>query len=364
MARDNELWLNCQRFLSGHPPKQPRAWLEEIAASELANLPMDRYGEGQAIAQLEQEVADLLGKEAAVFVPKGVIAQLMSLRVWTERSGKRTVALHPKSHIDLDERNAYERVHQLIGLRVGEDHRPFTLDDLLHLHEPCGAIVVELPLRHAGYKLPEWEELFAISEWAHDQQIPLHFDGARLWECAPYYEHDYAEIASLADSVYVSFYKGLGGMAGCVLAGDTDFIAEAQIWKERLGGSIFTVFPYVLSAYAGLQQHLLKMPDYVKRAGEVVSALAELPGVKIVPNPPQTNAFQIYLPASRKALQKGVDHLAKTEHIWLFNFFKETTFSDLTMGEIWMGEAAEQWTTEEIVEAIQRLLTLAGAGGS
>ena len=267
MARNVELWLSCNRFLSGHPPKPPRAWLEELAASELADLPMDMYGDGPAMARLEQEVADLLGKEAAVFVPKGVIAQLMALRVWTERSGKRTVALHPKSHIDLDERNAYERVHQLIGLRVGKDHQPFTLQDLMDLHEPCGAIVVELPLRHAGYKLPEWDELFAISEWAHDQQIPLHFDGARLWECAPYYECAYDEIASLADSVYVSFYKGLGGMAGCVLAGTDDFIAEAQIWKERLGGSIFTTFPYVLSAYEGLQHHLPKMPELCEARG-------------------------------------------------------------------------------------------------
>jgi threonine aldolase len=322
---------------------------------------MDRYGNGPAIALLEQEVADLLGKETAIFVHTGVAAQQMALRVWTERTGKRTVALHPKSHIDLDEGNAYERLHQMIGLRVGDEHRPFTLQDLEKLHEPCGAVVVELPLRRAGYKLLPWDELVALSAWTHEQGVPLHFDGARLWESAPFYGRSYAEIAALADSVYVSFYKGLGGLAGCVLAGSKEFIEETRIWKIRQGGNLFTVFPYVLAALTGLRHHLPKMEAYVARAQEVSAALAEIPGVMIVPDPPHTNAFQIYLPAGCEELQKATEKLARTEHIWLFNSFSETHFPEVTMGEITMGEATEQWTTEEIVAAMKTLLNYARA---
>ncbi|MGH2482711.1 MAG: threonine aldolase family protein, partial [Ktedonobacteraceae bacterium] len=211
-----ELRASCQRFLSGHLPRTQRTWLAEMAASPLADLRLDSYNEGPAIALLEEEVAARLGKEAALFIHKGVTAQQMALRVWTDRSGKRAVALHPKSHIDLDERQAYERLHPIVGLRVGAEHHPFTLQQLQALHEPCGAIVIELPLRRAGYKLLPWEELVAISTWAHEEGIPLHFDGARLWECAPFYGRSYADIAALADSVYVSFYKGLGGLAGCI----------------------------------------------------------------------------------------------------------------------------------------------------
>lgn len=317
---------------------------------------MDIYGDGPLIAILEQELATLLGKEATLFIQKGVVAQQMALRVWTERTGKRTVALHPKSHIDIDEHNAYERLLQLIGLRVGVDHRPFTLQELQALHEPCGAIVVELPLRRAGYKLVPWDELVAISNWAHAQGIPLHFDGARLWESAPYYGRSYAEIAALADSVYVSFYKGLGGLAGCVLAGSADFIEETRAWHARLGGPLYTAFPYVLATYVGLHHHIPKMEGYVARAREVSAALAKLPGVTIIPDPPHTNAFQIHLPATREMLQKAVERLAATEHIWLFNGFVETPYPMLTMAEITMGEAAEQWTTEEMVTAMQKLL--------
>lgn len=354
-----ELRASCRRFLSGHLPKTPRAWLEELLTSPQVDLRMDTYGAGPAVTLLEQELATLLGKEAALFIPKGVVAQQMALRVWTERTGKRTVALHPKSHIDTDEHNAYERLLQLAGLRVGADHQPFTLQDLQALHEPCGAIVVELPLRRAGYKLPSWEELVAISTWAHEQGIPLHFDGARLWESAPFYGRSYAEIAALADSVYVSFYKGLGGLTGCVLAGSADFIEETRPWYARLGGPLYTAFPYVLSAYAGLQHHLPKMAGYVARAHEVSAALATLPGVMIIPNPPHTNAFQIHLPASREALQQAAEKLAQTDGTWLFNGFIETHFPAFTMAEITMGEAAEQWTTAEMVMAMQKLLDYA-----
>jgi threonine aldolase len=359
MALNRELLATCRRFLSGHLPKAPRAWLEEIATSSIVDLQRDWYGEGPAIALLEHEVAELLGKEAAVFVHKGIVAQQMALRVWTEHAGKQTVALHPKSHINFDEQNAYERLLHLVGLRVGKDHQPFTLQELKHLREPIGAIVIELPLRQAGFKLPSWEELVAISQWAREQHIPLHFDGARLWESAPFYGCSYAEIAALADSVYVSFYKGLGGLGGCVLAGPADFIEETRPWKTRLGGDLFTAFPFVLSAYEGLHHHLPKMPAYVARAQAIAAALAELPGVTIIPNPPQTNSFQVYLPAPRQALEKSLEHLARTEHIWLFGGLMETWFPSLTMGEIAVGEATEQWTTEEIVSAIQALLRYA-----
>ena len=351
-----DLRATCRRFLSGHLAKTQRAWLDVLAASPGIDLPIDRYGNGPAIALLEQEVAALLGKEAALFIHKGVVAQQMALRVWTERTGKRTVALHPKSHIDLDESNAYERLHHLIGLRIGEDHRPFTLQELKDLHEPYGVIVIELPLSRAGYKLLPWEELVAISTWAHEQGVPLHFDGARLWESTPYYGRSCAEIAALADSVYVSFYKGLGGLAGCILAGSKDFIEETRVWKTRLGGNLFTVFPYVLAALEGLHHHLPKMEGYVARAREVSAAFAQIPGIMIVPDPPQTNAFQIYLPAGRKELQKAAEKLAETEQIWLFGAFEETRFPALTMAEITMGEAAEQWTTEEMVAAMKTLL--------
>src|ERR1700694_735177 len=90
-----ELRAQCNRFLSGHLPRNQRDWLESLKASPTADLPLDRYSEGPAIQALEQEVEHLLGKEAAFFMHKGVIAQQAALRVWADRRNRRNIALHP-----------------------------------------------------------------------------------------------------------------------------------------------------------------------------------------------------------------------------------------------------------------------------
>jgi threonine aldolase len=326
-----------------------------MAASPWADSDPDFYGEGEVIASLEREVAELLGKESGVFVIKGIIAQLSALRAWTDRSGVRTVALHPWSHIDLDESHAYERLHPLQGLRAG-DYEPFTAQDLDALAEPVGVVVVELPLRRSGFRLPSWDDLVVISEWCRERNIPLHFDGARLWECAAFYNRTYAEICSLADSVYVSFYKGLGGLAGCVLAGPADFIKEANAWKTRHGGNIYTAFPYVLSAKLGLAEHLPKMPSYCARARDLAAALSAIPGLHIAPNPPHTNSFQLYFPAPPEPLERAHLEIAQSDHVWLFGGFYNTPIPNISTTEVQLGNAVEDLTNGEITSLVTRLI--------
>lgn len=345
----------CTRALSGHKPKSVREWLTSLAASPLSELSQDVYGEGQAIGELEREVAALLGKEAGVFVIKGIIAQQIALRVWTDRSGCPTVAIHPKSHIDLDEGDAYERLHPLRGLRLGE-HQPFKAKDLDAAAERIGAVTVELPLRRAGFKLPTWDELVAISDWCKEHRVPLHFDGARLWETAPFYGRDYAEISALADSVYVSFYKGLSGLGGCILAGPTDFITESRVWKKRHGGDLFTAFPYVISAQEGIRKYLPRMASDFARAQEIAVRLSTVPGITVVPNPPHTNAFQIFLPGSREKVEQAALDLAEAERTWLFGYFTDAELPNMTMAEFSAGEATDDFTNEEVVTLIGKLV--------
>ncbi|MFL5731775.1 MAG: threonine aldolase family protein, partial [Chloroflexia bacterium] len=326
----------CTRFLSGHKPWSVKDRLASMAASPWAEYDPDIYGEGELINSLEHEVAELLGKESGLFVMKGIIAQLSALRAWTNRSGVHTVALHPWSHIDLDESHAYERLHPLQGLRTG-DYEPFRAADLDALAERVGVVVVELPLRRSGFRLPPWDDLVAISEWCRERNVPLHFDGARLWECTAFYGRSYAEICSLADSVYVSFYKGVGGLAGCVLAGAADFIKEANAWKGRHGGNIFTAFPYVLTAKQGLQEHVPKMASYCARARDIAAALSAIPGLHIAPDPPHTNAFQVYFPARPKPLEQAHLEIAESERVWLFGGFWPTPLPNISMSEVQLG---------------------------
>jgi threonine aldolase len=346
----------CTRFLSGHRRLTVRERLTALAASPHADAPADEYGDGDLARTLEKRIAQLLGKEAAVFCAKGMIAQQAALRTWTERSGSPVVIVHPKSHIDGDENAAYERLHNLRPLRLGSDHAPFTAQELDKIAERAGVLTVEVPLRRAGFRLLPWDDFVAIGDWARSRRIPLHLDGARLWECGPYYARPYAEIAAVADSVYVSFYKGLGAIAGCVLAGPADFIAETRPWLERHGSFLFTSFPMIIAALEGLERHLPKMPAYVARAQEIAAALASIPGVKIAPSPPQTNSFQVYLPGTVESWEVATLALAESERLSLFQRFVPTQFADMVMAEVFIGDAAEDLATGEITSMMAALV--------
>jgi threonine aldolase len=356
-----EIRHHCSRVLSGHRPRTGRQWFEFLAASPHAALMPDDYGAGPAIETLERQVAGLLGKPAASFVPKGMIAQQAALRVWADRGKSRVVALHPKSHIAFDERDAVERLHGLALTGLGNDFSPFTAGDLEEAGEIFGVVTVELPLRRAGYKLPSWDELVLISDWCREHSVPLHLDGARLWEAQPFYDRPLADIAALADSVYVSLYKGLGGLAGCVLAGDERFIREARVWQTRHGGFLPTAFPEVISGLEGLRHHLPRMAGYVERARFIARALTALPGVRVVPSPPPTNAFQLYLPASPHSLDAAHRAMAAAEGCWLFGRFAPTGLPDLSMAEVSVGDGAEDWSDTEIAAAVAGLLERAHA---
>ena len=88
--------------------------------------------------------------------------------------------------------------------------------------EPVASLLLELPQRDLGGQLPTWDELVAQTAWAHEHGAAAHMDGARLWESAPFYGRSYAEISGLFDSIYVSFYKGIGALAGSALAGSAE----------------------------------------------------------------------------------------------------------------------------------------------
>lgn len=345
----------ARRRLSGHPPRDMRSWLHALADSPAAAGPPDRYGHGEVARTVEAQVATLLGMSSAVFVIKGVIAQQAVLRTWTDRRGAPSVAVHPLSHVDLDEASAYERLHGLRPVRLGR-HRPFTTADLDRVAERLGAVVVELPLRRAGHLLPSWDELVAISDWCRSREVPLHLDGARLWEAAPGLGHSPAEIAALADSVYVSFYKGLGGLGGCALLAPADVLAEAGVWITRHGGSMFAAFPYALAALEGLHTELPRMDGHHRRAAGLAAAIAAATGIAVVPDPPHTNAFQVHLAAAPEAVAAAVARTARDTGVWLTDRVSATARPGTAMIEVTVGPSTADVPDDEAAALLAGLI--------
>jgi threonine aldolase len=123
-----------------------------------AAQPADVYGGGAVLQALEADVAQLLGKPAASFFHKGMAAQFAALRVWCGRGSPGPVAIHPQSHMALDEADALPELLALCTLKVGTPDLPFTAAELAALPEKPAVVVVELPLRRGGFRLPAWDE--------------------------------------------------------------------------------------------------------------------------------------------------------------------------------------------------------------
>jgi len=318
----------------------------------------DRYGGGLLLEEFEAHIATLLGKEAAVFLPSGTMAQQIALRIHAAQTGNTRVALHPLSHLVVSEEDAYQRLSGLHGTLLGESHRLFTIDDLQGLKELPGSLLIELPERNIGGALRPWNELLQITRWARDHGIALHMDGARLWESQPYYDRPHAEIAALFDSVYVSFYKGLGGIAGAALAGPKGFIDESRLWQQRYGGRVVQQYPMILSARDGLKKHLPRMRAYRDRAVEIAAVISGFEQFTVAPNPPHTNMFHSFVRGDAAKLDAAMLQIAGEESLALFSQLSPSTFPGYSKFECWIGEGAFEVTDTELRAGFARLFSL------
>jgi threonine aldolase len=314
-----ELKRGCDTFVHGHLPRPAHAVLRELADfAEAGGHEPDVYGSGSTIQAFEQRVAERLGKPAAVFMPSGTMAQSIALRIWAERSGRRSFGLHATSHLDRDEQRGYAHLHGLHATLLGVDAHPFGPADFDRCHERLAAVVVELPARRLGGRLTPMADLHAMAERCQARGARLHLDGARLWEAAAGYGLPHAEICAPFDSVYVSVYKGVGAMAGALLAGPTDLIAEARIWQRRHGGNLPTLHPFVLGAELALDRQIERMPAFLARARSMVATASGLPGLRFVPGVPEVNMVHVHFDASPEVALAARDAVAAAHRVWLF----------------------------------------------
>ncbi|WP_416071506.1 threonine aldolase family protein [Streptomyces sp. ME02-8801-2C] len=336
---------------------QRLAVLDEARESYDLDELSDTYG-GGIVETLEERVAGLLGKEAAAYFPTGTMAQQVALRCWAGRTGNPAVALHALAHPEVHERNAFSTVSGLRPLRVTSEPRPPTADEVRDFGEPFGTLMLELPLRDAGFLLPTWEELSEVVAAARERDAVVHFDGARLWESTTHFGRPLDEIAGLADSVYVSLYKSLDGYGGAVLAGPRTLVDEAKAWRHRYGGDIFQQFPTVLSALVGLDRELPRLPEYVAHARVVAAALREglaaagVPWARVHPEVPHTNEFQVWLPYDQEAAAEAAVRQGEETKTFLFSNGWDRGGPGLAVTEVFVRAAGLEWTADDVKAAV------------
>ncbi|MFB7940192.1 threonine aldolase family protein [Streptomyces sp. NPDC056049] len=349
-----------------------RALADWADAAGLADAALDVYGDG-LVEVLEERIAAELGMPAAVFFPTGTMAQQVALRCWAGRTGSPVVALHPLAHPEVHEGGALAAVSGLRTVHPTDAPRLPTAEEVRDHPEPFGTLMLELPLRDAGFVLPTWEELTATVDAARERDAVVHFDGARLWECPTRFGRPLAEIAGLADSVYVSFYKSLEGMSGAALAGPEDLVAEARVWLHRYGGRVFQQYPVALAALRGLDTELPRLPSYVAHARVVADVLREelaAPGgpgwFRIHPEVPHTHQFQVWLPYEPDVLTAAA--LAQTERTGTCLFRRWFTPGaagppGTAVTEVTVASDGLEWTAEDVRTAVRDFLALVADRG-
>ncbi|MER7778289.1 beta-eliminating lyase-related protein [Streptomyces sp. NPDC096191] len=333
------------------------ALLDDVQDLYDLDEPVDMYGNG-VVEALEERTVLLLGLDAAAFFPTGTMAQQVALRCWAGRTGDPTVALHGLSHPEVHERNAFSRVSGLRPVRVTSEPRLPTAAEVRDFEEPFGALMLELPLRDAGYVLPTWEELTEVVAAARERDAVVHFDGARLWETTVHFGRPLPEIAGLADSVYVSFYKSLGGFGGAALAGPRTLVEEARAWRHRYGGALFQQFPTALSALAGLERTLPRLPEQVAHARVVAAALREgfaaagVPWARVQPEVPHTHEFRVWLPYDAEVLGEAALRQGEETGVLLFAGAWDPAGPGISVAEVGVGAAGLEWTPDDVRAAV------------
>ncbi|MFG2148185.1 threonine aldolase family protein [Streptomyces sp. NPDC048696] len=320
----------------------------------------DFYGDGP-VAELERRTADLLGFPAAAFFPTGTMAQQAALRAWAGRTGNATVALHPLGHPEVHERRALTAVSGLRTVHPTDAPRLPTAQEVRDFEEPFGTLMLELPLRDAGFVLPTWQELTEVVEAARERDAVVHFDGARLWDCAVHFDRPLEEIAGLADSVYVSYYKSLGGLSGAALVGPESLVEETRTWRHRYGGQLFQQYPTALSALVGLERELPKLPSYVAHARVVAEGLADgfakagVPWFRINPEVPHTHQFQVWLPYEADVLDDAGLGQSEETGVTLFRRWFPAPAGGppgVAYTELTVTEPGLEWSVEDVRDAV------------
>jgi threonine aldolase len=262
----------------------------------------DCYGDDPTVIALEEAVAELLGKPAAVFLPTGTMCNQLAIRVHT-RPGS-AVATHTTAHCRIHEDGSAAALSGAqimpLGSRTGYSVRD--LEDLCH-EETCGWPRVRLvwlentlgdaggvpwPLRPVDVPVGlATDSMQTIGQWARDDARPVHLDGARLWNAHVATGHALSDLAAVADTVSVSMSKGLGAPMGSVLAGSKEHVAHVRSFKHALGGGLRQAGIVAAAGLHALRNNIERLAEDHARARKLAAALDDLPGIEV--DEPATN---------------------------------------------------------------------------
>ena len=267
---------------------------EMRAAMARADVGDDVYGEDPTVNRLQERAAEIFEREAALFVPSGTMGNQICLKVHT-RPGQEVI-VEERSHIYNYEMSAMAVISGLLPRVItAPDGIPYwpriegAIRPTSYFRAATGLICLENTHNMAGGTILPVERLEEICARAHERGLPVHLDGARIFNAAVALGRSVAELTRPADSVMFCLSKGLGAPVGSMIVGRRDFIDAAHRVRKMLGGGMRQAGVLAAAGLIALEKMPERLHEDHENARLLAAGLAEIPGIAIDPEKVQTN---------------------------------------------------------------------------
>lgn len=281
---------NSIQFLYDGPvfDKPSLYWEQLEQANQRQAIVPDVYGNGGAVAELQKKFASITGKEKAIYMPTGTMANQLAIHVLSGENSK--IFVQEVSHIYRDEADAAQSVFNKRLIPLATDETYFTAEDLKNtisnlskreaFNSGVGCVSIETPVRRRDGRMVPLAVIKEISAYCKEQKIGLHLDGARIYMASAWSGVSVKEYASYFDTVYISLYKYFCSSGGAILCGNSSVIDKMPHLIKTHGGNMFGNWFQAAMALHRLNGFEDRLIESIKRADIIFKAVESF-GLKV-----------------------------------------------------------------------------------
>jgi len=290
----------------------------------------DVYGEDPTVNLLQERAAEIFGKEAALFCPTGSMGNQIAVKLHTKQGDE--IIVEERGHIFNWEMGmpAIASGVTIRTVRAANASGMLTwaeIESAIHINQPyyacpTGLICLENTHNFGGGSVMSAEQTDEICEHAHNLNLPVHLDGARIFNSAVAQSETVANLSKSVDSVQFCLSKGLGAPIGSMILGTKDFIAEARVWRKRFGGGMRQAGILAAAGLIALEESPKRLHIDHENARKLAEGVANLQGVSIDAEKVQTNIVLFDITKTGKTSAEICAEL-KTQEILAIPFGKE-----------------------------------------
>ena len=281
-------WVDLRSDTVTRPTPEMRRAMAEAEVGD------DVFGEDPSVNRLEARAAEIMGKEASLFVPSGTMGNQIAVQVHT--SPGHEIICDERSHVVLYEMGGPAKLSSCVTRTVATEDGILRWDEIRGRIRPAsdhyqgtGLVAIENSHNVAGGRVYPVGVIEELCDYARAAGVRVHMDGARIFNAAAHSRRRVDEVAAPVDSVMFCLSKGLGAPVGSMLAGSREFIGQARLVRKALGGGMRQAGVLAAAGLVALEKSPHDLPTDHAHARYLAESLAEMPGIAIDPMKVETN---------------------------------------------------------------------------